>query len=199
MTRDEELVMKSKEGDINAFEELVCLYERKIYTLTYRLMGNREDADDFAQEAFLKAFQAIKSFRGESSFLTWLSRIASNVCRDELRKRYRVKTESLDEKIVLDDGEIAKQFVSPEPGPVEEFEKKELQELLQGYISKLSPDFRMALVLRDINGYSYEEIAEQLECSLGTVKSRISRARSYLKEQLLKDREQNKITERLYG
>ncbi|MDX9872777.1 MAG: sigma-70 family RNA polymerase sigma factor [Clostridia bacterium] len=199
MTRDEELVMKSKDGDIDAFEELVCRYERKIYTLTYRLMGNREDADDFAQEAFLKAFQAIKSFRGESSFLTWLCRIASNVCRDELRKRYRVKTESLDEKIVLDDGEITKQFVSPEAGPAEEYERKELQEMMQEYINKLSPDFRMALVLRDINGYSYEEIAEQLECSLGTVKSRISRARNYLKEQILRDREQNKIQERLYG
>jgi RNA polymerase sigma-70 factor (ECF subfamily) len=191
--------MKSKDGDIDAFEELVCRYERKIYTLTYRLMGNREDADDFAQEAFLKAFQAIKSFRGESSFLTWLCRIASNVCRDELRKRYRVKTESLDEKIVLDDGEITKQFVSPEAGPAEEYERKELQEMMQEYINKLSPDFRMALVLRDINGYSYEEIAEQLECSLGTVKSRISRARNYLKEQILRDREQNKIQERLYG
>jgi RNA polymerase sigma-70 factor (ECF subfamily) len=199
VTRDEELVDRSKNGDINAFEELVCLYERKIYSLTYRLLGNHEDANDFAQEAFLKAFQAIKNFRGEASFLTWISRIATNVCRDELRKRYRIKTESLDEKITLDEGEVTKQHVSPEPGPAELYEQRDFQERLQGYINTLSPEFRLALVLRDIHGYSYEEIAKELECSLGTVKSRINRARNYLKEKIIAEREQNNLRERLYG
>lgn len=199
MARDEDLVARSKNGDILAFEELVCLYERKVYTLTYRLMGNHEDANDFSQEAFLKAYQAIKSFRGDSSFLTWLNRIAVNVCRDELRKRYRIKSESLDEKIQLNDGEVEKQFKSTEPGPAELYEQAEFRENIQKHINSLAPEFRMALVLRDINGYSYEEIAEELECSLGTVKSRINRARNYLKDKLLAEREQNNSGERLYG
>jgi len=199
VARDEDLVARSKNGDINAFEELVCRHERKIYTLTYRLMGNHEDANDFSQETFLKAYQALKSFREESSFLTWINRIAVNVCRDELRKRYRIKSESLDERITLSDGEIEKQFKSSEPGPEELYEQSEFQENIQKHINSLSPEFRMALVLRDINGYSYEEIAEELECSLGTVKSRINRARNYLKEKLLAEREQNNLGERLYG
>lgn len=199
MIRDEELVARSKNGDINAFEELVCRYERKIYTVTYRLMGNHEDANDFAQEALLRAFQAIKNFRGEASFLTWICRIATNVCRDELRKRYRTTTESLDERIILDEGEVTKQYASSDMGPAEIYEQKEFQGKIQGLINNLSPEFRLTLVLRDIYGYSYEEIAEQLKCSLGTVKSRINRARNYLKDKLLAEREQNNCCERLYS
>lgn len=199
MLREEELVARCKKGDIDAFEELVCCYERKIYTVTYRLMGNHEDANDCAQEAFLKAFQAINNFRGEASFLTWLCRIATNVCRDELRKRYRTSTESLDERVTLDEGEVTKQYASPDLGPSEIYEQKEFQERIQRLINGLSPEFRMALILRDIQGYSYEEIAEQLNCSLGTVKSRIYRARNYLKDKLLAERKQINCQQRLYG
>jgi len=194
-----ELVARSREGDIEAFEELVCCCERKIYTVTYRLMGNHEDANDLAQEAFLRAFTAIKNFRGEASFLTWMCRIATNICRDELRKRHRISMESLDERITLEDGEVSKQFASPDPGPAEVYEKKELQEKVQALINTLSPEFRLALVLRDIQGFSYEEIAKELECSLGTVKSRINRARNFLKDRLSAEREQNSSPQRLYG
>lgn len=199
MFNEAELVARSRDGDIDAFEELVCCYERKIYTVTYRLMGNHDDASDLAQEAFLRAFTAIKNFRGEASFLTWMCRIATNVCRDELRKKRRVSTESLDARITLDDGEVSKQFASPDPDPAEAYERKELQEKIQDLISSLSPEFRLALVLRDIQGFSYEEIAQELECSLGTVKSRINRARNYLKERLTAEREQKVCPERLYG
>lgn len=198
MFRDEDLVTRSKNGDIDAFEELVTRYERKIYTVAYRLMGNCDDASDLTQEAFLRAFQAIKSFRGEASFLTWMCRITTNVCRDELRKRYRVQIESLDETITLNDGEIAKQVASNDPGPADLYERKELQDKIQGMINTLSPEFRLALILRDIQGLTYEEIAQQLDCSLGTVKSRINRARKYLKEMLLLEREQIPGKERLY-
>ena len=199
MYNEAELVARSRDGDINAFEELVCCCERKIYTLTYRLMGNHEDANDLAQEAFLRAYTAIKNFRGEASFLTWMCRIATNVCRDELRKKYRVSTESLDERITLEDGEVSKQFASGDPGPAEIYESKELQEKIQELINTLSPEFRLALVLRDIQGFSYEEIAQELECSLGTVKSRINRARNYLKDRLMAEKEQIACPERLYG
>lgn len=195
---ERELVRRSQEGDLDAFEELVSRHERKIYTTAYRLIGNHEDANDLAQEAFLRAFQAIKNFRGESSFLTWASRIVTNLCRDELRKRYRTPVESLDERITLDEGEVAKQVPSTDLQPDQAYEIKELQEKLQNLINTLSPEFRLALVLRDLQGYSYEEIAGQLDCSLGTVKSRINRARNYLKDKLLAEREQNKINERLY-
>lgn len=204
MYKDEELVAMSKAGDIKAFEELVCRYERKIYTIAYRMMGNYEDANDLAQEAFLRAFQSINTFRGESSFSTWLCRIVTNVCRDELRKRYRISIESLDKEVSFGDWEIKKQIPASDPGPDEIYEQRELQLELQELIATLAPEFRLTLVLREIQGLTYEEIAEQLECSLGTVKSRISRARNYLKEKLLARqeqdyrREQNSQSKRLY-
>jgi RNA polymerase sigma-70 factor (ECF subfamily) len=202
--KDEELVAMSKAGDIKAFEELVCRYERKTYTIAYRMMGNYEDANDLAQEAFLRAFQSINTFRGESSFSTWLCRIVTNVCRDELRKRYRISIESLDKEVSFGDWEIKKQIPASDPGPDEIYEQRELQLELQELIATLAPEFRLTLVLREIQGLTYEEIAEQLECSLGTVKSRISRARNYLKEKLLARqeqdyrREQNSQSKRLY-
>jgi len=195
---DEELVTRSKNGNLQAFEELVCRYERKIYSVAYRLMGSYDDANDLAQEAFLKAFRAINSFRGDSSFSTWLCRIVTNLCRDELRKRYRISVESLDQKICLGDVEIKKQIPSSEPGPEEIYEKHELQQELQDLLTSLSPEFRLAVVLRDLQGFTYQEIAEQMECSVGTVKSRISRARSFLKEKLLAQREQYSSLERLH-
>jgi len=197
--REEKLVARSKNGDIDAFEELVSLYERKIYTITYRLMGNREDASDLAQETFLRAFQSLGGFRGEASFSTWICRIATNVCRDELRKRYRLAADSLDERLTLEESQVGRQFASNEPGPDEICERRELQSIIQGFINALSPEFRLTLVLRDILGYSYEEIAKQLDCSPGTVKSRLSRARNYLKDKLLAEKEQNSRHERLYG
>ncbi|NLO76120.1 MAG: sigma-70 family RNA polymerase sigma factor [Clostridia bacterium] len=197
--RDEDLVTRSKNGDLQAFEELVCRYERKVYSLAYRMMGNYDDANDIAQEAFLRAFQAISGFRGDSSFSTWISHIVTNLCRDELRKRYRISFESLDQELCLGDVEVKKQMPSSEPGPDEIYERYEFQQELQELLTTLSPEFRLALVLRDIQGYSYQEIAELMECSLGTVKSRINRARNFLKDKILAQREQNLTNKRLYN
>jgi len=188
---DEHLVSKSKNGDLQAFEELVCRYERKVYSIAYRMTGDYDDANDLAQETFLRAFRAISGFRGDSSFSTWLSHIVTNLCRDELRKRYRISVESLDQEVCLGDAEVKKQIPSSDPGPDEIYEKLELQEELQSLLNTLSPEFRLALVLRDLQGFSYQEIAEQMECSIGTVKSRINRARNFLKEKILNQREQN--------
>ena len=196
---DEDLVTRSKNGDLQAFEELVCRYERKAYFLAYRMMGNYDDANDLAQETFLRAFRAISGFRGDSSFSTWLSHIVTNLCRDELRKRYRISFESLDQEVCLGDAEVKKQIPSSAPGPDEIYERQELQQELQELLNTLSPEFRLALVLRDIQGFSYQEIAEQMECSLGTVKSRLNRARNFLKETLLAQKEQKLTGERLYN
>ena len=198
MCSDEDLVRRSKNNDLQAFEELICRYERKIYNIAYRMMGNYEDANDIAQEAFLRAFQALNGFRGDASFSTWLCRIVTNLCRDELRKRYRFSVESLDEEICLSEGEVKKQIPSSNPGPEEIYERQELQQRLQDLLMTLSPEFRLAIVLRDIQGLTYQEIAEQMECSMGTVKSRISRGRNYLKEKLLAQQEQNSSFERLH-
>lgn len=195
MNCEKDLVERSKNNDLQAFEELVSLYERKIYNLAYRLMGNHEDAHDLVQEAFLRAFRALGGFRGEASFSTWLYRITLNLCHDELRRRYRLSWESLDEKVCLNEGEVAKQIASTRPGPEELYEKQELQEKLQELLMTLSPEFRLAVVLRDIEGFTYQEIAEHMECSMGTVKSRISRGRNYLKEKW--QEEQNLSFDRL--
>lgn len=184
MQLEEELIARSKKGDLEAFEELVVKYERRVYAIAYRFMGNGEDANDLTQEAFLKAFQSIKGFRQEASFSTWICRIVSNVCRDELRKMKKVSHTSLDEEIWLEEGAVAKQLKDEGPTPDQEYENKEFKEYLQRLINMLSPEYRMVIILRDIKGYSYEEIAQMLDCSLGTVKSRLNRARRALRDKI---------------
>jgi len=184
MLLEEELITRSQNGDIDAFEELVAKYERKVYTIAYRFMGNHEDANDLAQEAFLKAYQSLKSFRQEASFATWISRIIANVCRDQLRKAKRTKLSSLDEEVWLEESTVKKQLKDERPTPEQAYEGKELKEYLQGLVNNLTPEYKMVIVLRDIQGYSYEEIAEMLDCSLGTVKSRLNRARKALRDQI---------------
>ncbi|KJS82612.1 MAG: hypothetical protein JM58_14760 [Peptococcaceae bacterium BICA1-8] len=187
MLLEEELITRSQNGDMDSFEELIVRYERRVYSIAFRFMGNQEDASDLAQEAFLKAYQAIKNFRQEASFSTWICRIVSNVCRDQLRKAKRTIQSSLDEEVWLEEGTVTKQFKDNSPTAEQVYERKELKEYLQGLIDNLNPEYRMVVVLRDIQGYSYEEIAEMLDCSLGTVKSRLNRARKALREQINSD------------
>lgn len=188
MHPDEDLLLKrSRDGDLNAFEELVKRYESKVYTIAYRFTGNHADAGDLAQDAFIRAYQALGSFRGDASFATWLYRIASNVCRDELRRQQRHKKVSLDEMMTQSGGNPT--LVSPGLSPQECLEKKEIQELVQKQLDSLSGDMRLILVMREIQGLSYEEIAVALDCNLGTVKSRLNRARQTLKQRVIGHRE----------
>ncbi|NLW24969.1 MAG: sigma-70 family RNA polymerase sigma factor [Clostridia bacterium] len=187
MFSEGELVTRSQQGDLDAFEDLVARYERKVYTIAYRFMGNHEDASDLAQEAFLKAYQSINKFRGDSSFATWISRIVVNVCKDELRKNKRNLQISLDEQVWLEEGTVEKQVKDTRPTPEQVYEQNELKDYLQSLISGLTPEYRMVIVLRDIQGYSYEEIAQILDCSLGTVKSRLNRARKLLREKIISE------------
>ncbi len=194
---DDQFLEKSRAGDVEAFEMLITRYEKKIYTIAYRFMGNHEDASDLAQEAMLKAFRSISKFRGEASFKTWLYHITANVCRDELRKRSKRREVSLDQPLVFAEGEIPKQTADWSAVPEKIYEDKELQEYLGGLIRALTPEYRMVVVMREIQGLSYEEIAMKLDCSLGTVKSRLSRARKALKDKILTDREQMAKHQRL--
>jgi len=160
---------------------LVAKYETKVYTIAYRYAGNHNDANDLAQEAFIRVYRSIGGFRGDSSFLTWLYRVVTNVCKDEIRRRARENTVSMDE--MIDQG---KQPVPDrKTGPLEEVLHREWREEIQQVLNSLSYEHRTVIIMRDIQGYTYEEIAFFLECSLGTVKSRISRARNILKDLLL--------------
>jgi RNA polymerase sigma-70 factor (ECF subfamily) len=188
MSAELELVERSKGGDLAAFEELVVMYQKQIYNLGYRMMGNEEDACDMAQEAFLKAFKSIRKFTGRSSFGTWVYRIAVNVCIDELRKRKRVKLypvvhndnpENGGGKLITDTGDL----------PEDRIERRETREQVQRAINRLAEEHRVIIILRDIQGKSYQEIADILNLNIGTVKSRISRARQSLKEELLRQGE----------
>lgn len=183
-----ELIQRSQQGDLDAFEQLLLRYEKKVYTIAYKYMGNREDASDLAQEALIKAYQSIGSFRGEASFGTWIGRITANKCLDELRKRKRIQVTSLDEEVELEEGSVQKELAAEGDTPEEHTVRQETVHYVQSMLEQMREEYRIVLVLRELEGCSYEEIAAQLSCSLGTVKSRISRARSYLKEQILADR-----------
>lgn len=179
---DEILIKKSKNGDMEAFELLVRRYENKVYTVAYRFLGNHADASDLAQETFLRLYQALPGFRGDSSFMTWLYRITANACRDELRRQQRYHTVSLDSEAGNNNTQAFLQAPGHIPSPEEAVEKKEFNETIQQCLNNLSEEHRLVLVMREIQGMSYEEIAGVLNCSLGTVKSRLNRARQAFRE-----------------
>lgn len=173
---DKNLVMKAKSGDVKAFEALYDKYNGKVYGLALRMTENPDDALDLAQEIFIRVYKSLAFFKGDSSFSTWLYSIASNACVDFSRSKNRKKADSIDEALSLPDLKT----------PENEFEKKELREAIAAAISALPFDMREVIVLREINGLSYGEIANALDIEVGTVKSRISRGREKLCT-LLKD------------
>ena len=191
-----ELIQQSCAGSIDAFEQLILLYEKRVYTIAYKYMGNHEDANDMAQEALIKAYQSIGSFRGEAAFGTWLGKITANRCLDELRKRKKLQTTSLEDTLELKEGSVKKELESPAVTPEEHAVQQETAAYMQMLIGELKEEYRVAIVLREMDGYSYEAIADSLSCSVGTVKSRISRARQYLRERILADRMLEKCKER---
>jgi RNA polymerase sigma-70 factor (ECF subfamily) len=184
-----DLIKQAKLGSVQAFECLVLQYQRQVYSVAYRFMGNHEDASDLAQEAFLRAFQSIGKFREEASFKTWIHHIVANACRDELRRQNKHPVSSLDEPVFMEDNEVYRQAVDWSMAPERLYEEKEIQAYLHNLINGLTPEFRMVVVMRELQGFSYEEIATIMECSLGTVKSRLSRARQALRERIVADRE----------
>lgn len=183
------LIDKAKAGDIAAFEQLIECYQRKIYNIALRIVGNYDDANDLAQEVLIRIYKSIGSFKQQSSFSTWIYRITTNVCLDDIRKRKNRKVISLDEEIKLDDGEMKRQIVSDDLLPEDVAEKSEMRKIVNDAINRLSEEHRIVIVLRDIQGFSYEEISQIVKCPEGTVKSRINRARQVLKNILQTKRE----------
>ncbi|MBX3052467.1 MAG: sigma-70 family RNA polymerase sigma factor [Caldilineaceae bacterium] len=168
------LIEQSLNGDLNAFNHLILEYQNLAYSVAYRLLSNTESAADAVQDSFIKAYRALDSFRG-GSFKSWLMRIVTNTCYDVLRAQKRRRTDSLDALPVEE--EYATQLIDRKESPDQYVERGELTELIEAAISSLPEDQRTAMVLCDIQGYAYEEIAEMTGVAMGTVKSRISRAR----------------------
>jgi RNA polymerase sigma-70 factor (ECF subfamily) len=177
------LVRKASQGDLSAFEQLVLLYQDRVYSHCVNLTGNYDDGQDLAQEVFVKAFKGIASFRGQADFGTWLHRIAVNTWINSSRSR-QVITFSIDETFATQTGELSRELLSEQDTPLEALEKKEFSGLVRKALLSLAPEFRTALVLRELEGYSYQEISELTGSSLGTVKSRINRARRDLKKEM---------------
>jgi RNA polymerase sigma-70 factor, ECF subfamily len=175
------LVNAAKGGDVAAFEELVNRYESKILRLTKNITGNREDAEDAMQDAFLKAYAHLDGFQQDSRFYTWLVRIAANEALMRLRKR-RPGQVSLDEPVEGDTDLMPRELEDWRPNPEREYAQAELQALMAEVLEKLEPEFRIILVLRDIEELSTQETADALGISVPNVKSRLLRARLKLRE-----------------
>jgi len=179
------LVKRAKENDLFAFEELVRIHQNRVYSLCLQLSGSRDDAQDLAQEAFIRAFRALGSFRNEADFGTWLHRITVNVWLNFRRKNSRVQPVSLDEPYRGEDGdEIRREVAAVDGDPLQTLEELEFRSLIHQALDSLSEEHRAVLVLREIEGYSYEDVSRMLDCSLGTVKSRLSRAREIMKRKM---------------
>ena len=179
MTQQErQLIERAAAGDAAAFEQLVTQYEKLVYSVTFRMTGNREDALDLSQDTFVKVWKSLTFFKFESSFSTWIYRIAGNVCLDFLRKQKRTQSLTVSEDEVQLD--VPDDQNDPERMTLEHAGQEELTEAL----NELEPEYRAALTLRAVAGMSYQEIADTLDIQPGTVKSRISRGREHLRKKL---------------
>ena len=188
MTREQELtvIRRVQHGDTEAFELLVAAYEKTVYNVALQMTGSREDAQDLTQDAFLKAYSSLDSFRGDSKFSSWLYRIVSNLCLDFKRRQGRRPSASL--TVEDDEGETLQLDIADESqSPETLLERKLTREAVQRGLRELPDEQRQILLLREIQGMSYEEIGETMHLEAGTVKSRIFRARKKLCAFLLKD------------
>lgn len=179
--QDELLIRRAQRGDADAFEQLLLEHQKNVYNLCYRMAGNPDDAMDLSQETFLRAWRCLDQYQFASAFSTWLYRLCSNICIDFLRRRRRQQTVPL----TFEDADGEEQtYAVPDaqPLPEEQVELKLTREILQAPMAQLLPEHRAVLQLRVVNEMSYEQIADVLDIQIGTVKSRLSRARNQLKK-----------------
>ncbi len=187
VTDEQALIRDAQRGSLDAFNELVLRYQNQAYNVAYRIMGDGDSAADAAQEAFISAFRAISGYRG-GSFRAWLMRIVTNACYDELRRRKRRPTSSLD-ALYVTDAAPGETLVNGAESPEAYAQRQDLNRVLHDGLQTLPPEQRVVLVLSDVQGYDYREIAEVTGVSLGTVKSRLSRARAKMRDFLLAEGE----------
>jgi len=189
-TDEKVLISLCKRGDLSAYDRLMQRYEKRVYALCFRMAGNQDDAADLAQEAFLKAFRALPSFNGQAQFSTWLYRIVTNTCLDERRRQARrPQLFSLDKPLNTEDGQLALTLPAEASDPLATALSQETEIEIRTLLSMLPAEQRIVLVLRDMEGYSYDEIARMLNLNGGTVKSRLNRARRKLRELYLEKEE----------
>jgi RNA polymerase sigma-70 factor (ECF subfamily) len=186
VTEELALVNAAKAGDIGSFEELVRRYDRNVFRIAQHITQNREDAEDVVQDAFLKAYENLKQFQGQSKFYTWLVRIAVNEALMKLRKRRPERFVSLDEDVKTEEDSMPREIADWSPNPEQQYNQAELKDILGKTIQGLPTGFRTVFVLRDVEGLSTEETAEALGLSIPAVKSRLLRARLQLRERLNK-------------
>ena len=173
---DEALVRAAQRGDTAAFEELVFRHRDKIYARAFSMLRNEDEAVDLSQEAWVKAWQRLKQFQGESSFVTWITRIVINLCLDQLRKQKRQRTESI-EQLNEESGGVERQLPVITPNPTERLERGELRQRIDRALGQLSVEHRTVLVLHEFEELEYKAIAKVMQCSIGTVMSRLFYAR----------------------
>lgn len=178
-SEDEPLVKAAQRGDMEAYEQLVAKHRDKIYARAYSMMRNEEDAIDLSQEAWVKGWQRLVQFQGDSSFATWMTRIVINLCLDQLRKHKRHRTESI-ELMDEESGGVERQMPVVTVNPTERLERAELRQRIDKALSQLSETHRTALVLCEFEELEYKEIAQAMNCSIGTVMSRLFYARRKL-------------------
>lgn len=186
---DATLISRAADGDKGAFDQLVRKYEGRAYQYAYRLTRNPDDAADIVIEAFVRVNSALKNFRGQSAFGTWLYRIITNCSLDLRKKDKSHRNVSLDQTMNVNGSEVERQLEDEAPGPVEIVEKNAREEAVQSALQKM-PEYQQAmLVMYHVEMLSYEEISEALDLPIGTVKSRLNRARLALRDLLVKDKE----------
>ena len=173
---DDVLVRRSQKGSMEAFEVLVGRHRDKIYARAFSMMRNEDEAVDLSQEAWVKGWQRLKQFQGESSFVTWMTRIVINLCLDQLRKQKRQRAESI-EQLEEDLGGVERQMPTVTVNPTEGLERSELRRRIDDALGKLSYEHRTVLILHEFEDLEYKEIAKRMECSIGTVMSRLFYAR----------------------
>jgi RNA polymerase sigma-70 factor (ECF subfamily) len=182
-----EVIENCKAGDERAFAEIVLQRQKKVFNIAYRMLGNSEEAKDLAQEVFISVFESIKDLKEEIKFDAWLTQITLNHCRNRwkyLKRRQYFSSDSLDDPIETEDGSVPRAIYDPCDNPEILFEKKMVQQWIQRGLLKLNEDQRELVVLRDLQGFSYEEMSESLGLPQGTIKSKLHRARMGLKEVL---------------
>ena len=179
---DEELVALAQAGDLDCFNQLVSRWERPIYALAYRTLGREEDARDVVQEAFLRAFRGLKGCRGQAKFSSWLYRITLNLCRDWIRRERRAPVAQLPEGV--DPIEVADERMAPTESVEDLVARKEMSEAVARALADLPEDQRIAILLKEYHGLTFQEIADQLACPLSTVKTRLYQGLTVLRRRL---------------
>lgn len=177
--------------EVDSFEKLILGYEKHIFNVAYRMLGNVEDAKDVSQETMIKIYKNIDKCKEIKAIVGWITKITSNACIDFLRVKKRLNALSLEAEIETEDGTIEQQLRSDDPSPEEQVIYRELRSNIADALARLSDSYRILIVMRDIYGYSYNEIAEGMGLQLGTVKSRLSRARNNLRLELQKTEQKN--------